>query len=96
MWARVKGETENALFQLPIRAAYAFRPGFIAPLNGIRSSTRWYQLMYDVLAPVTPLMLRMPKYATTTARVGKAMLHVTRNGWPIRVLESVDINRAAQ
>ena len=37
MWARVKGQTENALLKLPFRAAYMFRPGVIVPLHGIRS-----------------------------------------------------------
>lgn len=31
MWARVKGKTENALLNLPFKAAYMFRPGFIQP-----------------------------------------------------------------
>src|SRR5882672_558045 len=37
MWARVKGETENALLRLPFKAAYMFRPGLIQPLHGIVS-----------------------------------------------------------
>ena len=48
MWARVKGETENALLALPFKAAYMFRPGYIQPMRGVRSSTRWYQAVYDV------------------------------------------------
>jgi len=43
MWARIKGKTENAILQLPFRAAYMFRPGYIQPLRGIKSKTRWYQ-----------------------------------------------------
>ncbi|HET6212143.1 MAG TPA: NAD(P)H-binding protein, partial [Micromonosporaceae bacterium] len=34
MWARVKGETENALLAMPLRA-YMFRPGYIQPMHGI-------------------------------------------------------------
>lgn len=37
MWARVKGQTENALRRLPFQAAYMFRPGLIAPRHGVRS-----------------------------------------------------------
>src|SRR5512134_2037355 len=33
MWARVKGMTENRLMELPFKAAYMFRPGFIKPLR---------------------------------------------------------------
>jgi hypothetical protein len=32
MWARVKGETENALLRVPFKRAYMFRPAGIQPL----------------------------------------------------------------
>lgn len=32
MWARIKGKTENALLNLPFKAAYMFRPSVIQPL----------------------------------------------------------------
>src|ERR1700693_1499097 len=67
MWARVKGKTENALLRLPFKAAFMFRPGYIQPLRGIRSKTRWYQVLYDVLGPFYPFLRRMfPRYVTTT------------------------------
>jgi uncharacterized protein YbjT (DUF2867 family) len=40
MWARVKGQTENALLQTPFKAVYMFRPGYIQPLHGIRTKTK--------------------------------------------------------
>lgn len=96
MWARVKGRTENALLSLPFRAAYMFRPGAIMPLHGIRSSTRWYNVMYAIIRPVYPLLRRVaPTMITTTERLGRAMLAVARNGYATRVLEMSDINRLA-
>ena len=93
MWARVKGRTENALLRLPFRSAYMFRPGFIQPLHGIRSKTRLYQFLYDVLAPIQPLLKgRLPKYITTTEQLGHAMIAVAKNGYPKPILESLDIN----
>ena len=93
MWARVKGRTENALLRLPFRSAYMFRPGFIQPLHGIRSKTRLYQFLYDVLAPIQPLLKgRLPKYITTTEQLGHAMITVAKNGYPKPILESLDIN----
>ena len=93
MWARVKGETENALLRLPFKAAYMFRPGLIQPLHGIQSKTRIYQVLYVVLGPFIPwLMAVFPKYVTTTEQVGRAMIKVARQGAPKRVLESQDIN----
>ena len=93
MWARVKGETENALLQLPFKRAYMFRPGAIVPRHGIKSKTRVYQVFYTLTGPLLPLLYRwFPKYVTTTEQVGRAMLKVAKNGWPKAVLENSGIN----
>jgi uncharacterized protein YbjT (DUF2867 family) len=93
MWARVKGETENALLRLPFKAAYMFRPGVIQPLHGIRSKTRLYRIFYAVLGPFIPWLINaFPKYVTTTEQLGQAMLQIAKHGAPKRVLESQDIN----
>ncbi|MDM0040480.1 NAD(P)H-binding protein [Variovorax sp. J22G21] len=94
MWARVKGETENALLGLPFKAAYMFRPGGIQPLHGVRSKTALYQGIYVVAAPLLGLLARTaPTWMTTTEKVGRAMLAVARRGAPTPLIESVDINR---
>ena len=93
MWARVKGQTENALLHLPFKAAYMFRPGFIQPLHGIQSRTALYRIPYIVLSPVIPLLRKLfPKYVTTTEVLGRAMIKAARNGAPKAVLESQDMN----
>ena len=93
MWARVKGKTENDLLKMPFRAAYMFRPGYIQPLHGIRTKTKWYGALYAVMGPLYPLWKRLlPKYVTTTECVGRAMLNVARQGAPKRYLENQDIN----
>jgi hypothetical protein len=93
MWARVKGKTENDLLNLPFRAAYMFRPGYIQPLHGIRTKTKWYGALYAVMAPLYPIWKRLlPKYVTTTECVGRAMINVARKGAPKRLLENQDIN----
>jgi len=92
MWARVKGKTENALMQLPLKT-YLFRPGMIRPLHGIRSKTPAYHWMYRLLSPLWPLLDgRLPRWLTTTEQIGRAMLRVARQGAPHLVLESADIN----
>ena len=93
MWARVKGETENALLALPFRSAYMFRPGYIQPMKGVRSSTRWYQMLYDVAGPLYPILRRVaPGGVTNTATLGRALLRVAAEGYPTRILEGRDIN----
>ena len=72
MWARVKGRTENAL--LALGRTYMFRPGFIQPVKGVYSKTAWYNLLYSLLAPVSPVLRRWcPGAATTTAALGRAL-----------------------
>ena len=93
MWARVKGETENALLRLPLKAAYMFRPGLIQPMHGIQSKTKAYRLLYSLTGPILPLLKRLfPNNVTTTEQVGRAMLKVAKSGYPKPVLEAKDIN----
>jgi uncharacterized protein YbjT (DUF2867 family) len=94
MWARVKGQTENAILRLPFKAAYAFRPGFIQPLHGIQSRTAWIRILYKLVGPVV-LAVRSKNVVTTEA-IGRAMINIARRGAPQKVLEASDINAAAK
>jgi uncharacterized protein YbjT (DUF2867 family) len=97
MWAKVKGETENALLRLPFKAAYMFRPGYIQPLHGIRSRTKLYRVLYALLSPLFPLWdAVLPDRVTTTERVGRAMLAVAKRGGPRPVLETRELNALAR
>ncbi len=92
MWARVKGRTENALLQLPLRA-YMFRPGYIQPVHGVTSKTRLYRLLYAVTTPLYPVLRRlMPNQVTTTEQLGRAMIRVAQRGADKRILYNRDIN----
>jgi hypothetical protein len=92
MWARVKGETENALLALPFKAAYMFRIAFVQPLHGEASRVRLYNGVYAMTGWLFPVLRRlMPRYITTTEMVGRAMLRVAREGASKHVLESEDI-----
>ncbi|WP_370961526.1 NAD-dependent epimerase/dehydratase family protein [Amycolatopsis sp. cg9] len=95
MWARVKGETENALLELVPRA-WMFRPAAILPLPGTRAKTKAYVLLYRVLTPLYPVLRRIaPRYVTTSVQLGRAMLEATRSGVSRRVLATADINELA-
>jgi uncharacterized protein YbjT (DUF2867 family) len=94
MWARIKGMTENALLRLPFKGAYMFRPGYVQPLRGIRSKTRWYQLLYDLFGSLYPVLRRvLPQHVTTTVNIGRAMIEVAASGYPRPILFSADFNR---
>ena len=94
MWARVKGQIENALLHLPFKAVYLFRPGAIRPLHGITSRTPLYRLLYRVLGPFLPLLKAVsPDSLTTTEQLGRAMIKAALQGAPKPLLEMRDINR---
>lgn len=96
MWARVKGEAENAVIERASKS-YIFRPGFIQPLKGVRSGTALYQIPLTILAPVLPLMRKiMPRYITTTVIIGRAMIQAVESGYPKQILEGVDINELGE
>jgi uncharacterized protein YbjT (DUF2867 family) len=97
MWARVKGEAENAILALPFARAYAFRPAFIKPEHGITSRTASYRALYAVAGPLFPVLKAVfPRHMTTTTRVARAMLEAARHGAPKAVLENADIEALAE
>jgi hypothetical protein len=96
MWARIKGKAENALLALPFKGAYMFRPGIIRPLRGVTSRTGSYRFFYLLFAPLMPLFVLFPSFATTTARIGRAMINAAAGLSDKKILESTDINRLAE
>ena len=96
MWARVKGTTENALMAMPFRGVYCFRPGYIQPLDGVKSKVGWYNAIYVGLSWAYPLLRRaLPGIVTSSEAVGRAMLKMARDGWPHKVLDNKEINASA-
>jgi uncharacterized protein YbjT (DUF2867 family) len=96
MWARVKKRTEDDLRAMSFKAVYVFRPGFIEPLDGIRSRTKLYNILYPVLYPVMLLMKAVaPRHITDTRRIGRAMLNIAKRGYPEKILGNAEINAAS-
>jgi len=93
MWARVKGKTENALMRLPFKRAFNFRPGFMKPTKGLKNTLSLYKYL-GWLFPI--LRILTPNIVSTLAQVGRAMINVTKFGYPKQVLEVKDIKAAAQ
>jgi len=92
MWARVRGRTENALFRLPFRAVYVFRPAAIIASHGERSRTAAYRISYALLGPFTGIgRIFFPSYFLTTEELSRAMLKAVRTGAPKNLMESPDI-----
>lgn len=93
MWARIKGKTENDLRKLPFRAAYAFRPGFIRPIPGLRNA---YPLA-GVLGTLYPVLhALLPGLMCTLEDLGTAMITSALRGYEKPILENKDITSLAQ
>lgn len=93
MWARVKGEAEQAILAMPFARAFAIRPAFILPKDGIRSRTAIYNAFYSLVRPIYPLLRTLaPGVATDTAELGRAMIRLARAGHTTRILEQRDVN----
>jgi len=93
MWARVKGETENALLALGFKDAYLFRPAFMRATPGQKNVKGYYKF----IGWLYPVLRRLfPKFISTMAEVGQAMIHAAQHGYPKHVLEVPDIVQLAR
>ncbi len=92
MWARVKGKTENDLMKLPFKNVYAFRPGYIKPIKGLKNAF----LLAKIVAPIYPILsIFFSKYICTLEELGTAMIEVSLHNYPKQILECLDIHEAA-
>ncbi len=79
MWARVKGQAENALLAMPFKPAVMIRLGGLVPLKGFRSKVRWIRLFYGVLAPLMATLAKLfPRVVITGPILGQAMIRAAR------------------
>ena len=92
MWARVKGKTENMLFNKGFKDVYAFRPGGIIPEKGVRPKVWWIKLILILFFPFFPILRLFPSI-TSTSRIGRAMIFVATQPYKKKVLAGKDINQ---
>jgi uncharacterized protein YbjT (DUF2867 family) len=93
MWARVKGKTENDLMKLPFKKVFAFRPGYIKPIKGLRNAFKFSR----IIAPFYPVLkLFFRDHVCTLEDLGLAMISVSLKGYKSNILECEDIADAAK
>lgn len=93
MWARIKGKTENDLLQMPFKAAYMFRPGFIQAGKDMKNTYKIYKIL-NPLFPVFKFLL--PKYVNKLEEIGIAMINAALHGSDLHILEPGDISLLAK
>jgi len=92
MWARVKGKTENDILNMGFKQAFAFRPGAIIPLRGIKSRTKSYQFMYDYFMwLVKGIKAIAPNSVVNTTQIGLAMINALMKAYDKSILKPKDI-----
>ncbi|SDF47520.1 NAD-dependent epimerase/dehydratase family protein [Chitinophaga filiformis] len=87
-WARVKGKTENDLMKLPFRAVFAFRPGFIRRIKGLKFTHPFYKYI-GWMFPIGRALF--PGGFAKLEEIGRAMINVTLNGYTKKIIEGKDI-----
>jgi len=88
MWARVKGKAESDLGNYNFKL-YNFRPGFIHPIKGHKSSTILGSMLY-------PLIKKSSNWCVEADEFGLAMINATLYGYEKHTLENPDIRELAK
>ena len=93
MWARVKGKTENDLRKLPFKKSYAFRPGFIKSMEGMKHTNTYYKYI-TWLFPIGRKLF--PNAFCTLRELALTMIHTVKNSVDKEVIEGRDMIELAQ
>ena len=95
-WARVKGKTENRILDMPFRAAYMFRPGYIHPYRGVGSKIIWVSLLYGIFGILYQILKFFPRTATNSINMGRAMIYCLNGEYKEKILNNKEINEVAK
>ena len=93
MWARVKGKTENDLMKLPFKKAFAFRPGFIKPTEGLKNTHSFYKYI-NWLYPIGRFLYKSG--FCTLKEVGLAMINTVNLNSKSKVIDGKEIIELAK
>ncbi|WP_236494436.1 oxidoreductase [Stenotrophomonas maltophilia] len=92
---RVKGETERALQELPVRTVM-LRPGGVRPVEGTGTRHGLLKPLYWGGAPLMKLAGAIaPSLVTSNLALGQAMIALAGREHPPATVECADINRIA-
>lgn len=92
LFAREKGQTENALMKLGFKKLYIVRPAGIEPLH-INKNTA---LVNKIMAPFYPLIkIFTPQFVITSVDLAKAIIKVLKNGYSKTVISNQELKQIA-
>jgi hypothetical protein len=93
MWARVKGKAENDIMKLSFKKAFAFRPGFIKPIPGLKYAHKFYKYI-NWLYPIGRSL--SPGAFCTLEEIGHAMINSVSLDKDRGIMEGKDIIELAK
>lgn len=93
IWARVKGKTENDIMKLPFKRAFAFRPGFIKPIAGLKYYHKFYHFI-NWMYPIGRVLF--PNGFCKLEEIGHAMIKCCSLDKTRGVVEGKDIIELAK
>jgi len=91
-WARVKGKIENVLRKLPFRQVFAYRPGFIYPMEGMKNTIKAYKYV-TWLFPIGRKLY--PNGFSTLEEIGDSMISVSLHGYDGWILNGKEISETS-
>lgn len=91
-WARIKGETENAVLEMPWHG-YIFRPGLTYPSHGEEPKSAVYKTLGFIFKPIMSVAKWIaPTTLSTTENMGKGFLKLAREGSDRKIFTNNEIN----
>ncbi len=92
-WASVKGKTENDLMKLPFKKVYAYRPGFIKPIPGLKNAKSLYKY-FNWMFPIGKSLT--PNAFNSLEELGDSMIYVSLNNYEPFILHGKEISETAK
>jgi uncharacterized protein YbjT (DUF2867 family) len=92
-WASVKGKTENDLKKLPFKKVYAYRPGFIKPIAGLKNAKSFYKYI-NWMFPIGKSL--SPNAFNSLKELGDSMIYVSLNNYDPFILNGKEISATAK
>jgi uncharacterized protein YbjT (DUF2867 family) len=93
LFARVKGQTENALKSMPFKSYFIFRPAGIVPVVKQKNLAFLKKAEFSLLKFMAIIL---PMFTISTVQLAKAMLVLIKHGDKFRLLENKDIKEIIQ
>lgn len=88
LFARVKGQTENALKNMALKSLVIARPGGIQPLHPNKKAP----FLYKLFLPLFPLMaLLAPSKIIRSDKLARALIHLAKNGSDKTIVENKEL-----